>query len=225
MTQDEMREELTRMSASLKKLDPPGSTDYMLNIPDAEDYLGTCLQKAKSAIENNKHIQFQLQLRKYVDGWKKVWTLMAIAHCEGRPQKDIDYRLFMHMPEGTKLEFETDSFGKFCIFPRVPRNPPKDIKWLTANDVVKMQEAPVIKTIMEEFDAWIDHGVDKEDKMKKQMRRAMEADRKKYKGKPTVWGVTGTKHGWTIYGPRKKPSKPAAKKRKKSVGERFHLED
>ena len=214
MTQEEMRSEMGRILASLKKLSLPGDAEYIASTkPEAAPYLESCRTKFLAAIEDNKAIIFQLELGKYVSGWKKIWQYMAEEHCEGRSKKEIDYRFFRHMPEGTVLEFNSKELGKFVVYPRSPNPLPVNAgKWLTAYDIVKMQSAPIISKIMREFDAWIVHEESDEEQKKQQMIRAIKRCKERF-SKKAVQARIDAKAKAVVDAKKKAKRKPKSKGR------------
>lgn len=121
----------------------------------AHEYICSVYDEMTKAIHAGDDFDYKIAWEKYQKAWVKIWRLMAEEHVGSRPIEETDMRYIMHMPDGFSFDFDSELTGGMVrVFPRKPKNPPTDIKWMTASDALKSMENPAIIHLIKEFGAW-----------------------------------------------------------------------
>ena len=142
---------------SLIEIKIPGNDEKWAedNIPQAIPYIRKVENNIKLSVEFNDWNEYKLHWERYCRAWGRVWELMALEYAKGKDIMDMDMRYYRHMPEGNSFLMESARLGfDILVLPRKPLNPPEGVKWITAGEMIKINEAPAILKIMEMFDAW-----------------------------------------------------------------------
>jgi hypothetical protein len=183
----------------LDEISLPDSLEWMdKNLPKARAYIEETHGEILKAMYGGDDTAFGISVEKYEKAWLRVWQLMAQEHFKGRKFEDVDMRYYRHMPDGNNFVMDSKRLGyKIKVFPRKPKNPPEDMKWMTAGELLKIHEAPILVNIMEEFGAWFDRAdpkmtlTDKEEAIRASKARAekirAEGGGLKFKRKKGVW--------------------------------------
>ena len=187
---------------SLDEIELPDSLEWMdEHLPEARKYIEDTHSAIRKAMFYGDETEFNINLERYIKAWLRVWQLMAKHHVESRDFSDVDMRYYRHMPDGCSFVMDSEKLGcSIQVFPRKPQNPPKDAKWMTAGELIKVNEAPIIMAIMERFGAWFDRSEKNIDA--DFMKEAIEASKKLARKK--IEDGTGLKfkrthRGWDIY--------------------------
>lgn len=158
MSTPEMQKRWREKMDFLEELHLPDSLEWAdKNIPQARAYIEETHAAATKAMVLGERYDFDIALERYIKAWLRLWQRMAIDHFKSKDIMDVDMRYYRHLPDGYSMTWDSKELGhKFIVFPRRPKKPPKDMKWLTAVDLIKIDGNPIIMTIMKKFGAWID---------------------------------------------------------------------
>lgn len=147
------------------------------NIPQARKYIEETYSKALKAVTFGKTRDFKIEIEKYTKAWLRLWQRMAIEHFHNKDILDVDMRYYRHLPDGYSMKWNSRTLGKeFILFPRKPKNPPADMPWMTAGEMIRIHEEPLVFSILKEFDGWFDRDADK--RAKSMLERALEDEKK-----------------------------------------------
>jgi hypothetical protein len=165
----------------LTEIELPDSIEWMeANLPGkAYPYICEADKAMKRAIyHTGDEAEYKHQWEKYNKAWLRVWQLMAKEHFHSRDILDVDMRYFRHLPDGYSFVMDSSVLKcKILVLPRKPRKPPEDMRYITAGELIKIHENPIIMKFIVEFDAWFDR--DGKKRTKDIMERAIEASKKR----------------------------------------------
>lgn len=135
------------------------------NLPSARGYIEETYDKAIKAITFDKEKEFNIELEKYTKAWLRLWQKMAIEHFQENKIEDVDMRYYRHLPDGYSMRWDSSVLKKkFTVYPRKPENPKKDELWITASEMIKIHEEPLLFSILEKFDGWFDRDIEQRNK-------------------------------------------------------------
>lgn len=151
---------------SLGDIGLPDSLDWAdQNIPQARAYIESTYDEVIKAITFDREQSFQVALEKYTKAWLRLWQRMAIDHFKKNDITDVDMRYYRHLPDGYSMKWTSDVLGKtFTIYPRKPKATAKGELWITAGEMIKIHENPVVFSVMKGFDGWFDREVELRDR-------------------------------------------------------------
>ncbi len=152
-----MREMHRRNLEYLSKFNIPGSKKWMAdNLPDkAIPYIREQRELMNEAILNEDQKGYKIAWTRYYKAILRALELMAQDKTKGIPPDQVELELFMHLPDGTEVEMDSKELGgKFSLVPRKPKKPDPDKRYMTAQEALALQDAPIIAEFIREFDAW-----------------------------------------------------------------------
>jgi hypothetical protein len=172
--QERWQEEINKLC----EIELPDSLDWASqNVPHAREYLEKTYSEAIKSISFGRKGDFDIALEKYVKAWLRLWQLMAIDHFKNNDIMEIDMRYYRHLPDGYSMKWSSNILGKtFTVYPRKPKNPKDDELWITAGEMIKINENPVLFATIEKFDGWFDR--DSEDRNKGTLEKAIEYEKR-----------------------------------------------
>ena len=128
------------------------------HVPEARKYIEntySALIRAQYHLEDMQEARRQME--KYEKAWRRLWQLMAEEHVKDRDFADVDMRYYRHLPDGNYFDMSSDDLGgRVRVFPRKPKNPPKDMRWTTADKMIDMHYHPIIFNFVKTFGAWFE---------------------------------------------------------------------
>lgn len=129
-----------------------------INLPgNAYPYIRKTEQDVLHAIDAGDVLDYGRQWERYSKAWARVWQLMAKEHFNSRDILEVDMRYFRHLPDGYSFVMDSSVLGcKFLVLPRKPRVAPKNMKYITASEMIKVHGCPVILELMKSLGAWFD---------------------------------------------------------------------
>lgn len=157
----------------LKEIELPNSLEWAdLNIPQAREYIERTYAEVIQAITFDKENDFKVSLEKYTKAWLRLWQRMAIDHYKRNNIYDVDMRYYRHLPDGYSMRWDSSVLKKkFTVYPRKPKQVAMGELWLTAGEMIRIHENPVILSMLKEFDGWLDR--DKEERDKSEIERTI----------------------------------------------------
>lgn len=140
----------------LSEIELPESLEWAdKNLPTARPYIEKTYTQVMEAINAGNEYALTQAMERYEKAWVRVWQLMAEEHYKTRDFMDADLRYYRHAPDGWSFVLDSSvTGGEIVVFPRKPKKPPKDKRWMTAGEAIKMHENPLIMRMVKEFGAW-----------------------------------------------------------------------
>lgn len=148
------QEELNKLS----EIELPNSLDWAdQNIPAARKYIEDTYSETLRAMTLGHESDFETSLEKYTKAWLRLWQRMAVDHFKKNDIIDVDMRYYRHLPDGYSMKWDSRQLGKkFTVYPRKPRSAKPGELWMTAGEMIRIHESPVIFSMLKEFDGWFD---------------------------------------------------------------------
>lgn len=135
------------------------------NVPGAREYIEKAYSEAIKAITLGKSKGFKDVVERYTKAWLRLWQLMAIDHFKKNNIMDVDMRYYRHLPDGYSMKWTSSVLGKtFTVYPRKPKQTAKDELWITAGEMIKIHENPILFSTLEKLEAWFDRSVEQRDR-------------------------------------------------------------
>jgi hypothetical protein len=170
------------------------------NLPTAYPYIRKADEALKKAMHSGDSAEFDRQMERYEKAWLRVWQLMAVEHCEARDLPDVDMRYYQHMPDGNNFDMDSKVVGGMVrVYPRKPKAPPKDMRWMTAREMIKVNECPAILDVITTFEAWFDRSVKTFSPPDQASLEASKRRAAKIKAEGTGMKLKSRKGGWDHY--------------------------
>lgn len=127
------------------------------HVPNAREYIESIYKHVIKAIAMNDRDGFNYYVERYEKAWIRLYQLIAKEYFERTDINDVDMRYYRHMPDGYSMVWDSKKLGfKFKVFPRKPKKPPTDMKWITAGELIRLHENPAIFKTMEILEGWFD---------------------------------------------------------------------
>jgi hypothetical protein len=195
----EMAVKLQERLDFLKEISIPHYMEWAdANVPQAIEYINKSYNDLQKAIVENDGMEFKVSLEKYEKACLRVFQLMAQDHCGGRDIMDVSMVYYRHMPDGNTFVMDSKTLGcKIMVFPRKPKQVP-DMRWVTAGELIKMHENPILFDIITLFDAWYDRSVPSENFFDK-VTYLSKKDAKRILSEGGGMKLKTKKHGWDCY--------------------------
>jgi len=157
MEQRSLRELHKKNLEYLSTFNIPGSKEWMSeNLPEeAIPYIREQRELMNESILHENRKGYMLAWTRYYKAILRAWELMAQDKTKGVPLDQVELELFMHLPDGTEVEMDSRELGgKFSLVPKKPSDPDPNKRYMTAQEALALQDAPIIKEFIKEFDAW-----------------------------------------------------------------------
>lgn len=156
MRKVDLHERLENLLRVLERDRLPGAPGWLeKNKPEAKEFIDKAYADLRRSAAGGDVDIFEHYWKKYERGWRRACELMAIEHVGSRDFMDIDLAFYQHLPDGYSFIMDSERLGcSVHVFPRKPKSPPRDIRWMTAGQLIDVDSCPSIIQVMETFDAW-----------------------------------------------------------------------